>query len=81
VVTPWPGGRSTSPNRRQGKPIESIALKITFRADKETTARVKEAVPSAVVRGRVCEVKLEAREPGEMAQKTKDLLERIRRAG
>lgn len=68
----------TSPRRKQDRPIKSVALKITFRADRETTAKIKEAIPSAIVRGGVCEVRIEAEEPGEVAEKAKLLLEKIR---
>jgi hypothetical protein len=70
----------TSPRRRQDRPIEYVALKVTFRADRETTARIREAVPSAVVRGGVCEVKVEAEQPGEVAEKAKAILDKIRAA-
>ena len=53
-------------------------LKIQFRADKETAARIRELVPSAVVRGGVCEVKIEAEQPAEVAEQAKVLLEKIR---
>lgn len=68
----------TSPRRKQDRPIKSVALKINFRADRETTAKIKEAIPSAIVRGGVCEVRIEAEEPGEVAEKAKLLLEKIR---
>ena len=68
----------TSPRRKQDRPIESVALKVTFRADRETMAKIKEVIPGAVVRGGVCEVRIEAEEPGEVAEKAKLLLEKIR---
>ena len=69
---------STSPRQRPDRPIESVALKIQFRADRETTARIRKLVPSAVVRGGVCEVKIEAEQPAEVAEQAKVLLEKIR---
>ena len=68
----------TSPRRRPDRPIESVELKITFRADGETAKRIKEAIPSAVVRGSVCQVKIEASQPGEVAEKARAILEKIR---
>jgi hypothetical protein len=68
----------TSPRRKQDRPIESVALKVTFRADRETAAKIKDVIPGAVVRGGVCEVRIEAEEPGEVAEKAKLLLEKIR---
>jgi len=70
----------TSPRRRQDRPVESVALKITFRASRETTARIREAVPSVQVKGGVCRVTLEAKEPAEMAEKAKEILEKLRAA-
>ena len=68
----------TSPRRRQDRPIESVALKITFRADRETTRRIKELVPSAVLRKGSCEVSIEADGPSEVAAQAKGILEKIR---
>jgi len=68
----------TSPRRRQDRPVESLALKITFRAGSETTARIKEAIPSARVSDGVCHISLEAKEPAEMAEKARVLLEKLR---
>ena len=70
----------TSPRRRQDRPVESVALKITFRANRETAARIREAVPSAQVRGGVCRLTLEAKETAEMAEKAKEILEKLRAA-
>jgi hypothetical protein len=70
----------TSPRRRPDRPIESVVLKITFRANREETARIREAVPSAVVHGGVCEVRISAEQPAEVAEKARVLLERLRAA-
>ena len=75
-----PGVRSTSPKRRQPSPIESVALKISFRADRATAARVKQAVPWAVVRNGACELKIEGEQPGEVADKAREVLEKLRTA-
>jgi hypothetical protein len=69
---------STSPRPRPDRPIESVALRIQFRADRETRNKIRELVPSAVLRGGVCEVKIEAEEPAEVAERAKALLEKIR---
>lgn len=68
----------TSPRRRQGRPVESVALTITFKADRETNKKVKEFIPSAVLRNGACEVRIEAKEPAEVAEKAKAVLEKIR---
>jgi len=69
---------STSPKQKPDRPIESVALKIRFRADGETGARIRELVPSAVVRRGVCEVTIEAEHPAEVAEQARILLEKIR---
>ena len=68
----------TSRRQRQDRPIESLALKITFRADRESAARIRELLPSVQVRGGVCRVELEAKEPAEMAEKAREVLEKLR---
>ena len=67
-----------SRRQRQDRPIESLALKITFRADRESAARIRELLPSVQVRGGVCRVELEAKEPAEMAEKARVVLEKLR---
>jgi len=71
----------TSRRPRHDRPIESLALKITFRADREAAAKIKELLPSAQVSGGVCRVEVEAKEPAEMAEKAKALLEKLRSVG
>lgn len=71
----------TSPKPRRGRPIESVALKITFRADRETARRIREAVPSAILRGGVCEVRIEGELPSVVAQRAKELLDKVKAIG
>ena len=66
------------PRRRRDKPIESVALKITFRADRTTSNRIREALPSAILRNGVCVVQVEGQEPGEVAGKAKEIMEKLR---
>lgn len=70
----------TSPRRRQSRPIESVSLKISFRMDRATSRKVKEAFPSAVLRAGGCEVRIDGDQPGEVAEKAKALLEALRKA-
>ncbi len=70
----------TSRRQRQDKPIESLALKITFRTDRESAARIREVLPDAHLRGGVCTVELEAKEPSEMAERAREVLEKLRTA-
>ncbi|HXW94462.1 MAG TPA: hypothetical protein VEJ19_01995 [Nitrososphaerales archaeon] len=67
-----------SRRRRQDRPIESLTLKIAFRAEGESAARIRELLPRAQVRGGVCTVELEAKEPAEMAEKAREVLEKLR---
>ena len=70
----------TSPRRRPGSPIESVALKITFDAGRDEAAKIREAIPSAVVRGGVCEVVIESGRIAEVAERARALLESLRKA-
>ncbi len=68
----------TSSHRRSDKPIESVELKITFRTDRATATRIKEAIPSIVLKNGSCEVKVEGEQPGEVADKAREMLEKLR---
>jgi hypothetical protein len=70
--------RIPSHRRRQDRPIESLALKITFRADRDAATRIRDLIPTAQIRGGVCRVELEAKEPTEMAEKVREVLEKLR---
>ena len=70
-----------SPRRKQDRPIRSVSLKITFRAGREELARIREAVPRAVTRGEVCELKIDAEYPAEVEAKARALLEKLRAVG
>jgi hypothetical protein len=67
-----------SRRQRQDRPIESLALKITFRASRESAARIRELIPAARIGGGVCRIELEAKEPSEMAEKAREVLEKLR---
>jgi hypothetical protein len=68
----------TSPKRRRDRPIQSVALKISLRADRDRRAKIKELIPSAQVRGGVCQIRIEADEPAEVAERARVLLEKLR---
>lgn len=67
-----------SPRRRPDRPIESVELRISFRADKDTSRKIREAVPSAVLKGRTCEIKIQAENPAEVAERAKEVLDKVR---
>ena len=68
----------SSRRRSRGSPIESVGLKITFRADRQTAAKITEKVPSAVVIGGLCVVVIEGDAPGAVAEKARVVLEQVR---
>ncbi|MDA4124967.1 MAG: hypothetical protein OK438_05910 [Thaumarchaeota archaeon] len=68
----------TSPRRSPGKPIESVQLRITFKADRATAASLKKSIPFAVLRDGGCEVKVEGESPGEVAERAREMLEILR---
>ena len=68
----------TSPRRSQERPIESVELKISIRADRETSRKIKEAIPSAVTKGGACEVKITAQRPADVMEAAKVVLEKLR---
>lgn len=70
----------TSPRRRASKPVESVELRISFRAGRLASMRIKEAIPTAKVRAGGCEVRLSGEEPGEVAQRARALLDVLRSA-
>ena len=68
----------TSPRRRQDRPIESVSLKVTFRAGEEETNRIRKAVPSASLRRGVGEIRIDTEEPAEMADRTRAILKKLK---
>jgi hypothetical protein len=68
------------PKRRQDRPIESVSLKLTFRAGRNAAAKIRDVVPTATVRGRVCVVEIAGERPGDVAEKAREILDRVRSA-
>ncbi|HYC26601.1 MAG TPA: hypothetical protein VEB67_01100 [Nitrososphaerales archaeon] len=71
----------TSSKRSPDSPIESVTLTLRIEGDKDTLGKVREAVPSAVVRDGGCEISMEAKSPMEAEALAKEVLERLRKAG
>ena len=69
---------STLARRSPDRPIESVELRISFRADRDTTEAIKQAIPSAVLRNGVCILKIEGEQPGDVAERAREVLEKIR---
>ncbi len=68
----------TSRRPKPDRPIRFVELKIAFRADKKTTAAIRQSFTSARVRNGLCEVKIESERPAEVVEKARELLEKIR---
>jgi hypothetical protein len=68
----------TSRRPKSDRPIQFVELKIAFRADKKTADAIRKSFPSAKSRSGLCEVKIEAEGPAEVAEKARELLEKIR---
>lgn len=68
----------TLARRKPDKPIESVELRISFRADRATAEAIKRTIPSAVLRNGVCILKIEGGQPGDVAEKAREVLEKIR---
>jgi len=78
VDTLWQGALSTLARRRSDKPIDSVELRISFRADRDTVEAIKRAIPSAVLKNGVCTLKIEGEQPGEVADRAREILEKVR---
>lgn len=68
----------SSHSRRPSRPVESVELRVTFRADTATAKLIKKSVPSAVLKGNACEIVIEGDGPSEVARKAKEVLEKVR---
>ncbi len=68
----------TSLRRRPDRPVESVELRITFRTDRGTAAKIKESIPGTVLRSGGCEVRVEGEEPIDVAEKARVILEKLR---
>jgi hypothetical protein len=55
-----------------------VVLRVTLRADASEAARIRQAFPSAVVKGGTCEVLIEGEMPYEVADRARVLLETAR---
>ena len=76
--TLWQGALSTLARRSRDRPILSVGLKISFRADMRTARAVKNAVPDTIVRNGVCVLKIEGEQPGEVVDRAREVLEEVR---
>jgi len=70
--------RTSSPRPRHDRPIESVRLRISFRTGRNVAERIKELVPAASLRRNGCEIAIEGQSPSEVADKAKEMLEKVR---
>jgi hypothetical protein len=68
----------TSRRQSRARPIEFVQLRISFKADRPNSAKIKQAVPGVVLRPGGCEVKVEGENPGEVADRAREILEKLR---
>lgn len=61
-----------------GNPVESVALRVSIKADRATARSIKRLFPSAKLRNGTCEFTLAGERPDEMATKVGEMLERLR---
>jgi hypothetical protein len=66
------------PRPRHDRPIESVELSVVFRTDRRTAERIKDLVPSVSLRSSGCEVVIKGENPGEVAEKAKEILDKVR---
>ncbi len=71
----------SSPKRNRAKPIESVELKLAFKADMEALRRIMTEIPSAVMREGSCEVVIRGETPAEVVERVKKMLEVLRSKG
>jgi len=63
---------------KRGDPIESVELRISIKADKATSERIRVLVPSAKVRRGSCELWVSGKSPAEVARKAEEIMEALR---
>ena len=58
--------------------MESVELKVTFRADPGTARKIQERIPSARVKDGNCQIVMRGDSPSEVASAVRQLLEKVR---
>jgi hypothetical protein len=64
--------------KKRNDPIEQVELKISIRASRATSERIRSLVPSAKLRKGSCELRVAGESPGEVAQKAEEMMETLR---
>jgi hypothetical protein len=68
----------TSTRRRQGSPVRSVYLTVSFRSTKGQASELKSFVPALTFRNGVCKVRIATKSTKEAAENARELLERVR---
>ncbi len=68
----------TSSRRRPDRPIESVELTVSFRADRETSKKIREEIPSVKARGSGLVLKVSGTRPEEVEGVLRGVLEKVR---
>ncbi len=68
----------TSSRRRPDRPIESVELTVSFRADGEASKKIREAIPSVKSKGSELVLKISGERPEEVEEALRGVLEKVR---
>ena len=61
-------------------PIESVELRVSIRADRETSDRIRQLFPSARARNGGIELKVTGEKPSDVAARAEEMLLKLREA-
>ena len=67
------------PRRGRASPIESVDLKVRLTVDRAAALEIKQSIPEATVKGGTCELRIEGKDPTDVAEKAHVVLEKLRR--
>ncbi len=68
-----------SRRRSPDNPVEFVELRVSIRADRATSDRIRELFPSAKVRSGTCELTVDGEKPADVAVKAGEMLDKLRR--
>ena len=68
----------TLPRRRQDRPIASVELRISFRADKKSMEAMKSSIPGSALKSGAYVVKIRGEHPAEVTDRAREVLEKVR---
>jgi len=68
----------TLPRRRRDRPIASVELRISFRPDKKSMEAMKSLIPGSALKSGAYVVKVRGEQPAEVADRAREVLEKVR---